>query len=165
MDLLPFVDIFFGNESEILGVAGLSTQDRAADTAGTGEGEVETDQNHCQTDLKGPVSDSVVDAARTLVEMGAGMVVVHQGDRGATMITEGEVLEHRAPDVSVENPTGAGDVFNAAFIDAYLRKLPSPECLAFAVAAGSLHVSSISNPYPTREEVITFMGSILIIDH
>ena len=162
-DLLPYVDIFFGNESEIIGVAGLSTQDRAADAVGTGFGEVETDQNHCQAEPVERVSNPVVDAAHALLERGTGMVVVHQGDRGATIVTEEEVLGHRAPDVRIENPTGAGDIFNAAFIDAYLRKLPLSECLAFAVAAGSLHVSSISNPYPTREEVITFMGSL--IDH
>lgn len=52
-------------------------------------------------------------------------------------------LHHAAAKkVPVVDTTGAGDAFNAGFIDAWLRRADEKQCLEAGVAAGSLAVQA-----------------------
>jgi sugar/nucleoside kinase (ribokinase family) len=45
--------------------------------------------------------------------------------------------------VDAVDATGAGDSFNAAFLDGWLRSLPVAECLRRGVAAGAHSVGAV----------------------
>ncbi len=59
-------------------------------------------------------------------------IVVKRGRNGAFAIENGEKVEVEGKEVEVKNPTGAGDVFNAAFIHHYYYGYDLRECLEFA---------------------------------
>jgi sugar/nucleoside kinase (ribokinase family) len=65
------------------------------------------------------------------------LVVVKLGGAGARLATGDERLSLAAPPVPVVDTTGAGDAFNAGFLDAWLAGAAPTACLAAAVAAGS----------------------------
>jgi sugar/nucleoside kinase (ribokinase family) len=93
------------------------------------------------------------DAARALVaraeaagrDPAAGplAVVVKLGADGALAVRGDEALRVPAEDVEVIDSTGAGDGFNAGFLYGFLGDRPLAECLALAVACGSLSVRAI----------------------
>ena len=59
-------------------------------------------------------------------------IVIKRGKNGAYAIENGEKVEVNGIEVNVKNPTGAGDVFNAAFIHHYYYGYDLRECLEFA---------------------------------
>jgi sugar/nucleoside kinase (ribokinase family) len=63
----------------------------------------------------------------------AGIVVIKQGDRGATILGQGDPLTVAAEPIAVVDTTGAGDAFDAAFLVEHL----SGSDLARALAAGN----------------------------
>lgn len=85
---------------------------------------------------------TIDDALNSLAES-FPLVVVKCGGKGAVLAAGTTRLSIPAPKVNVVDPTGAGDAFNAGFLDAYLRERPLPECLAAGIAAGSRSVQSI----------------------
>jgi len=65
------------------------------------------------------------------------IVTLKIGMGGAYIAVEGDILHHPAPSVQVVDTTGAGDAFNAGFLDFWLKKLPAIECLKAGIEAGS----------------------------
>ena len=59
-------------------------------------------------------------------------IVVKRGKNGAYALENGERVEVSGIEANVKNPTGAGDVFNAAFIHHYYYGYDLRECLEFA---------------------------------
>jgi len=59
-------------------------------------------------------------------------IVIKRGKNGAYAIENGERVEVSGREANVKNPTGAGDVFNAAFIHHYYYGYDLRECLEFA---------------------------------
>jgi len=59
-------------------------------------------------------------------------IVVKRGRNGAFAIENGERIEVEGKEVEVKNPTGAGDVFDAAFLHHYYYGYDLRECLEFA---------------------------------
>jgi len=59
-------------------------------------------------------------------------IVIKRGKNGAYAIENGEKVEVSGIEANVKNPTGAGDVFNAAFIHHYYYGYDLRECLEFA---------------------------------
>jgi len=59
-------------------------------------------------------------------------IVIKKGRKGALAIEKGEQIEVEGKEVEVKNPTGAGDVFNAAFLHHYYYGYDLRECLEFA---------------------------------
>ncbi|WP_426567944.1 carbohydrate kinase family protein [Streptomyces canus] len=86
-------------------------------------------------------TDSAVAALGTLSELVPVAVVTRGGD-GALAVdqTTGEYADVPALDIDVLDPTGAGDVFCAAFVAASLGGWPLEERLRFAVLAAGLSV-------------------------
>lgn len=81
--------------------------------------------------------DDVETAAVELVR-GGTTVALKAGAAGGVAWWPGGSCRRSGPTVSVVDTTGAGDSFDAGFLAGRLRGLPVPECLAMAVAAGSL---------------------------
>jgi len=100
---------------------------------------------------------SPIRAGKRLRSLGAAEVVIHQGERGATVIAPSGVVRSPAFDVAIDNPTGCGDVFNAAYAYAKLARPSVGESLRFANAAAALHLRDRRRPYPTRGEVRRFL--------
>jgi sugar/nucleoside kinase (ribokinase family)/sugar phosphate isomerase/epimerase len=100
---------------------------------------------------------TVVEMATILQKYGASNVLVTQGSRGSTLVTEtGEVIHQPSFTVSnVVDETGAGDCYRAAFVTALLEGRPLPECMKFASAAGSCSVerNGAVPSTPTLDEV------------
>jgi 1D-myo-inositol 3-kinase len=83
------------------------------------------------------------------------IVILTKGKNGATLYTEGDIIESPAYPANEVDPTGAGDVFAAAFLVKYretndiLKSLDFAHCVAsFAVEAeGTMGI-------PTMEQVV-----------
>lgn len=68
----------------------------------------------------------ILAAARTLLERGARIVAVSQGERGALIVTDAGAVFARPPRVTVVSTVGAGDAMVAGLVSAHLSGL-SPE--------------------------------------
>lgn len=101
---------------------------------------------------------SAVAAARRICTDGAGEVVIHRGDRGSASVTRAGVTPASAFSVPVENPTGCGDSFNAAYVYAKLGGKPVSEALQFANACSALHLQDRRRPYPRVAEIRRFLA-------
>lgn len=123
--LLPSINILFGNEDEIRGISGVDT------------------------------SASLHETAAILLDHGVEMVVAHLGERGGGLFTKHGQVMCPARKIIPENPTGAGDVFNAAFIHGFFNKWSLENCLEFAVNAGTIHVENRNDPYPTIDRILS----------
>ncbi|MCI4371496.1 MAG: carbohydrate kinase family protein, partial [Thermoplasmata archaeon] len=103
-------------------------------------------------------TSSVLSAARRILALGAGEVVVHSGDRGSISVTPSGVTKAAAFDVRVDNPTGCGDVFNAAYVYARHGAMPVLEALCFANACSALHLEDRRRPYARVSEIRRFLA-------
>ena len=61
---------------------------------------------------------------------------------GALLAMDGAVIAQPSPRVDVVDTTGAGDAFNAGFLDAWLNRASPTACLAAAIDAGSRSVQA-----------------------
>jgi sugar/nucleoside kinase (ribokinase family) len=70
-------------------------------------------------------AQEIRDAARQLVDLGAGGVIVHRGEKGSAALSGGAWTEIPAvPVARIASETGTGDVFTAAFLCGLGRPLP-----------------------------------------
>lgn len=82
-------------------------------------------------------------AARKLAAQGP-LVVVKDGGNGALACSpDGTLTSVAAPPCEPVDTTGAGDTFDAAFVDGWLTGLPLRHCLARAVQAGTAAVGAV----------------------
>ncbi|MHC1581910.1 MAG: carbohydrate kinase family protein [Candidatus Syntropharchaeia archaeon] len=82
-------------------------------------------------------------------------IILHEGEKGSSWISEEGVFHSPALSVSPSNPTGVGDVFNAGFIWAYLNNYPKEACLRFANVCAAIHICRKENTFPRLEEVLS----------
>ena len=114
-DTLEHLDLLLPNRTEVLSLAGRLTGDQPA----------------------GPEEAALALAARGPV------VVVKDGADGALRVDpSGQVLREKGQPVDPVDTTGAGDTFDAAYIDSLLRGLDPQECLRRACLAGALSTSA-----------------------
>jgi ribokinase len=102
-----------------------------------------------------PVADSVA-AGRALASRGP-VVVIKDGRRGALQVQpDGSILRDDGTPLDAVDTTGAGDTFDAAYLDSLLRGLPSSECLRRAARAGALSTSAIGGTagQPTLDQLL-----------
>ncbi len=105
---------------------------------------------------------SPLEAARHLCSLGPREVVLHQAERGSTGVTLERVERAPAFSVPIDNPTGCGDVFNAAFVYARLLGASFPEALRFGNGCAAAHLADRARPYPTLTRVRHLMrGSFM----
>jgi 2-dehydro-3-deoxygluconokinase len=95
-------------------------------------------------------------AARDLLKLGPGLVVVKLGAEGAIAVTADRVVRVAGVALSrVVDPVGAGDAFAAGFHTAWLRNLPLEDTLALANRCGAVAttVAGDIEALPRWEEV------------
>jgi ribokinase len=115
--VLPHVDVLLPNRAEALSLAS------------------HADPHH-------PAAADARHAAAALAAAGP-LVVVKDGADGAFAVTPtGDRLSAPGIAAAVVDTTGAGDTFNAAFLDTWLDGHPLPACLRRAVRAGARSVAT-----------------------
>jgi ribokinase len=100
--------------------------------------------------------DDLDAACRVLAEHGP-VVVVKDGAAGARAVSSGgAAVREPGLSVAVVDTTGAGDSFNAAFLDAWLRALPLTDCLRRGVLAGARSVGAVGGTaaQPTLDQLV-----------
>lgn len=104
--------------------------------------------------------EPTVEGARRLLAYGPHTVVVTLGARGALAVTADEAALAPGRQVAVQDTTGAGDTFNAAFLTATLRQLPLAQRLAFANGAAALATTGLGprGRLPASVEVEAFIA-------
>jgi sugar/nucleoside kinase (ribokinase family) len=91
----------------------------------------------------GDPAGGLTDACRNLARRGP-LVVVKDGPDGARAGDgNAEIAREPGHPADVVDATGAGDSFNAAFLDGWLQSLPVAECLRRGVVAGAVSVSAL----------------------
>jgi sugar/nucleoside kinase (ribokinase family) len=100
-------------------------------------------------------TDDLDQAAARLASLGA-LVVVTCGYEGALAVEPGGAITRvGAPAVQIDDPTGAGDLFTAAFVWADLEGRPLEERLSLATTYASISLAAASRRQKgvTREEL------------
>jgi len=92
-------------------------------------------------------------ASRILIEGGVREVVVHQGRRGSSVYSAAGAVSVPGFRVRSVNPTGCGDVFNAAYVRAALAGRAPKARLRFANAAAAWHLENLRKPYPSLRDL------------
>ncbi len=89
------------------------------------------------------------------------LLCVTLGERGAMAIDEDGIHESPAFHVNAVDTTGAGDVFRAGFIYAYLRGWKTPDVLRFANAAAAVSCTRLGalGGIPALDEVEALVAS------
>lgn len=81
------------------------------------------------------------------------IVALHLGDKGALAASREEKYKKPALDVEVVNSCGAGDVFNAGFLYAYLKGRGLEKALEYGIKNASLYISREEQVFPSAEEL------------
>lgn len=104
-----------------------------------------------------------------LHQAGAEIVVVKQGELGATTFSDEGEDHFPAFQVEVTSTTGAGDSFDAGFIAARQRNASLHDALVYACAVAALKVTRLgARAGPRHTEVMSFLaerGHILKMDY
>lgn len=78
-------------------------------------------------------------------------LVVKMGARGATAIQGGQRFTAPAVNVAVVDPVGAGDSFDAGFLDQFLRGADLQSCLAFGNLCGAFSTTACGGTEAFRD--------------
>jgi 5-dehydro-2-deoxygluconokinase len=110
-----------------------------------------------------PAADerTVAAAVETRISRDAGRVVIlKQGERGATVLTGGEAIDVPAYAVVEASTVGAGDSFAAGLVCARLRGMQWADASRFASACAAITVSRLgcSSGFPRPDEVAAVVG-------
>lgn len=107
------------------------------------------------TGIKNPIK-----AAHVLLQEGPKIVVIKMGSTGALVLTKKKMIFEPAFKIAEVDPTGAGDVYDAAFLYGLLRDLSLERTAEFASAAGAIKVTKfgpMGGP-SSLQEVKDFIG-------
>lgn len=98
-------------------------------------------------------------AARKLLEFGAGQVIVTLGERGACWVQRDHVQTFSSFPIAAVDSTAAGDAFNGALACVVAEERPMQEAIYFANAAGAIAVTrkGAQDSLPTREEIANLL--------
>ena len=98
-------------------------------------------------------STGVNAAARVLYQMGPKIVIITCGEKGVTIFDGTRMIRIRAPKAEVVDPTGAGDVFGAAFLIRYLQTEDLIQAGIFASAAAAISMTEFGTvAVPSAQE-------------
>jgi sugar/nucleoside kinase (ribokinase family) len=94
------------------------------------------------------------DALHRLHKWGPGTVIITQGEKGACLFDGKRMVWIAAPDIGCVDPTGAGDVFDAAFLIRFLEGGDPVDAGRFAVAAAALSTRGFGvTALPSKTEI------------
>jgi sugar/nucleoside kinase (ribokinase family) len=104
---------------------------------------------------------SDIEVIERIKACGPSMVVLKQGEKGATLFSDQGTEYCPGFDVSIISTQGAGDAFDAGFIAGRLRGYPDKEALKYACGVAGLKVASGgSRALPTHEQTQAFIKSV-----
>jgi ribokinase len=132
-ELLPFLDLLLPNRAEVIAIAGAIT---------------------------GRPVEEAAEAGALLASRGP-VVVIKDGRNGALQVNpDGSVGRDAGQPVPALDSTGAGDTFDAAYLDSLLRGLSAAECLRRAALAGALSTAAIGGTagQPTLDQLLATNG-------
>lgn len=102
---------------------------------------------------------SLREGADRIIDSGPGLVIVKQGENGATAFTRDNFDHAAAFRVDVVSTAGAGDSFDAGFIAARIRQASVHDALIYANAVACLKVCRHgSQSVPSHQEVLDFLS-------
>lgn len=89
--------------------------------------------------------------------LGVHRALVKLGSTGAVLLADGVQYRATPPHVDSIDTTGAGDAFDAGFIDAILSGLSPQQCIEFACVCGALSTRAVGalEALPTRAQAET----------
>jgi ribokinase len=95
-------------------------------------------------------------AGRWLVERGVKAVLITLGELGVVCVSGNHAEHYLPPRVKAIDTTGAGDIFNGAFMAAFSRGKALEECIQFANCAAAISVTRLGviEAIPRLEEVM-----------
>lgn len=97
-------------------------------------------------------------AGRVLHRMGPKMVIITRGADGALFYDGVRFTQITAPEVDVIDPTGAGDVFSAAFLVRYIACGDLIAAGRFAVTAAALSTRGFgASALPSKDDISSLM--------
>ena len=100
------------------------------------------------------------ESALLLHQTGANIVIVTMAAEGCGIYDGRRWIRIRAPSLQAVDSTGAGDVFDAAFLAAYLQNGDALEAGCFAASAAALSVTGIGTAaVPSAKEAREVMAS------
>jgi len=83
----------------------------------------------------------LLEAGKKLLKEGVEIVGIKNGSKGSLIFSEDSILNVPAFKVEEVDPTGAGDMYDAAFIVGYMKKWPLLKIGEFANAVGAIKVT------------------------
>ncbi len=96
-------------------------------------------------------------AAERILESGVDEVVLHRGAEGATWFRQGQRASLPGFRVTMDNPTGCGDVFNAGYLFTKLSGGTTEEALGMGNALAALHLQDRRTPFPDLRRLRAFV--------
>jgi fructose-1-phosphate kinase PfkB-like protein len=102
-----------------------------------------------------PVEDgtSILFAAKSILESGAGQVIVSRGRAGALLVGPEGSWEGLSPQVQEVNPIGAGDAMVAGLIFGLSTGMSAVDALRWGLACGASAASEPGTSMGTREKI------------
>lgn len=97
---------------------------------------------------------------KNLFQKGVKIIAVTEGKKGCRIITQEKDFCENAYNISVVDPSGAGDTFNGAFLHGLMHNWSIERCAKFAIAASNYCVSTYGprSGAISEKEVIDFMN-------
>ena len=103
-------------------------------------------------------------AKRKLKKYYHGLTVIHRGSKGSLIISEDEEIIIPAKKINILNPTGSGDIYDAAFLYGYEKGWNLREIGKFAGACAEIHIQNPDIKYPSLNDIDKYLKSNLIFD-
>ena len=95
-----------------------------------------------------------VESALSELAQKVGTVVVKMGAAGAIALQDGRRFSAHAVPVTVIDPVGAGDSFDAGFLHQFLRGADIPSCLAYGNRCGAFSTTACGGTEAFRDGVL-----------
>lgn len=109
--------------------------------------------------LKLTTKKKMNDGLRALAKKSPGIIILKRGNKGSAVYTD-KITKEPATKNRVKDSTGAGDVFNAAFLTAYLKNLPLKKCLKFGNWVAGEKVKHHGLVVPEKTKIRKFLGKL-----
>lgn len=102
-------------------------------------------------------------AARDLLDRGAELVAISQGEDGALLVTPGATVQAKPPHVQVVSTVGAGDAMVAGLVSAHLDSLPLPDAARRATSFSVGTITRLGAHLPARDELAGYAAQVTVI--
>jgi len=87
-----------------------------------------------------------------------GITVIHRGNKGSLINFQSNSIEIPARKIKTINPTGSGDIYDAAFIYGFKKDWKLKKIGEFANACAELRLQFLDKKYPSLDDVLNYLG-------